>query len=178
MTALAHRYAQGALGIASDEQGEALVGDLESFMACVANSEPLAAVLAHPACATARAQVVQAVMEKMALGTLAQKLLALLVQRGRMGIAGEVATAARELMDARAGRMRAQVSSAIALSDGQVRALEAQLSARMGMPVHALVTVDESLMGGMVCHVGELTLDSSLKNQFGILADRLGTRLH
>jgi F-type H+-transporting ATPase subunit delta len=178
MTALAQRYAQGALNTATDAQGEALVTDLEAFAELVRTHEPLQAVLTHPACATARADVVQAIMVKMGLCDLAQRLLGLLIRRDRIAIVGDVAVATRELVDARAGRLRAQVRSAIALSEVQLDALQKQLSARMGQPVHAIVTVDEELLGGMVCQVGELTLDSSLKNQFGILADRLGTRLH
>lgn len=178
MTALASRYAQGCLLAAGDVGYEAVAQDLATFVACLDASRQLQTVLAHPACANQRPAVMDAVVAKLELGQPVTRLLQLLVRRGRMGLIRDVAQAATEQLDLQAGRLQAQVRVSVALTQAQEAALCRQLAKRMGKPVRAQVVVEPELLGGMVCQVGGLTFDSSLKNQMSMLADRLGVRLH
>jgi F-type H+-transporting ATPase subunit delta len=66
----------------------------------------------------------------------------------------------------------------VPLSSEQVQRIGETLTARMGTPVIPEVAVDPKLIAGMVCRVGELTFDSTLKNQLGLMAERLDTRRH
>lgn len=177
MMILAQRYARGALAAAGEGERETLVDQMEQFVACVSQNPSLSTVLTHPALAQERSTVVKAVANHLALGPVAHNVLGLLVQRGRTNLLVDVAQQMRALTDAAQGLLRAHVTSAMPLGEPEVRRLEQQLSERMGKPVRAQVQVDASLIGGMVCEVGELTFDSSLKNQLANLADRFGTRL-
>lgn len=178
MTALASRYAQGCLLAAGPDHSETVAQNLADFVACLRASEDLRTVLANPACANARPAVLEAVAKKLGLGEHVTRLLRLMVKRGRMPLIEDVAQAVTQQMDSQAGRLQALVRVSVPLSEAQIEALCGQLSQRMGKPVRAQVQVDADLLGGMVCEVGGLTFDSSLKNQMNILADRLGVRLH
>ncbi len=179
MSALADRYAQGAMAAAgSQEAGETLVADLEKFALCAQHNAQLAVALSHPALRDERAQVVTQVAQALALGDTAHKVLGLLVRRNRMRLLNQIVTAMSALADARAGRLRAHVVSAMAMEPEQLRALQDALSQRLGQPVLAQMRVDPSLIGGMVCEVGSLTFDNSLKNQLSMMADQLGARAH
>lgn len=176
---LAQRYAQGSLAAAgSQEAGEALAAQIEQFVATVASSKPLQVAISHPALKDERASLVQAVAKKLDLGETAQRLLALLVRRNRMGQLTAIARSMAELTDDRAGRLRAKVTSAMPMPQEQLRELQDALAQRLGQPVQAQVRVDPTLIGGMVVEVGHLTFDNSLKNQLSLMADQLGARAH
>jgi len=179
MSALAQRYAQGALAAAgSAEAGEALVADLENFVRCMEGNAKLATALTHPGLKEQRAQVVQRVGEALQLQPITHKVLGLLVHRNRITSLAAITSCMRELTDARAGRLRAQIVSAMPMTAQQVNALQEALSKRLGKPVTAQVRVDKTLIGGMVCEVGSLTFDNSLKNQLAMMAEQLGAHAH
>jgi F-type H+-transporting ATPase subunit delta len=179
MSALAERYAKGALAAAgSPEAGEALVADLEKFTRSMADNAKLTTALTHPGLKNQRAQVVSAVGEALGLQSLAHKVLGLLVHRDRITSLAAITACMRELTDAQAGRLRAQIVSAMPMTAEQVTALTGALSKRLGKPVTAQVRVDKALIGGMVCEVGNLTFDNSLKNQLALMAEQLGARAH
>lgn len=179
MSILADRYATGALAAAkTQEAGEALLADLERFAEAVVQTPKLTAALVHPALRTQRAQIVEAVSAALQLQPISHRVLALLVQRDRVGLLQAIVVSLRAQTDARAGRLRAHIVSAMPVSDQQLSKLLSQLSARLGQPVLGDVSVDSTLIGGMVCEVGSLTFDNSLKNQLGMMADQLGAHAH
>lgn len=179
MSALADRYARGAMAAAgSQEAGELLVTDLEKFVQCALDHAPLAVALRHPGLRPERPRVVAAVAQVLGLSDVATRVLGLLVQRRRMAHLSAIVESMRALADQRAGRLRAHIVSAMALAPEQLRSLQEALSKRLGQPVQAQVCVDASLIGGMVCEVGSLTFDNSLKNQLSMMADQLGARAH
>ena len=77
--------------------------------------------------------------------------------------------------DEKAGRLRALVKSAIALTPDQEKRISGALEKRLGKPVSIESTIDPSLLGGLVCQVGDLTLDNSVKRQLELVRDRLQT---
>ena len=177
MSALAERYAKGALAAAgSAEAGEALVADLEKFVRSMADNPKLTTALTHPGLKNQRPKVVTAVGEALGLQPMAHKVLGLLVHRDRVGSLSAITACMRELTDVQAGRLRAQIVSAMPMTSEQVTALQEALTKRLGKPVTAQVRVDKGLIGGMVCEVGNLTFDNSLKNQLSLMAEQLGAK--
>jgi F-type H+-transporting ATPase subunit delta len=100
-------------------------------------------------------------------------LIRLLAERGRIGILDSVAAEVEGIADERAGRLRAHVSTALALTDSQKERVGKALEKRLGQIVVVTVHVDPELLGGLVCRVGDLTLDSSVRRQLEILREKL-----
>ena len=68
-------------------------------------------------------------------------------------------------MDQRVGRVRGTVTSAVALSDAQLKALELGLEKVTQRDVVLDAKVDPALLGGLTAQVGGTIYDGSLKSQ-------------
>jgi F-type H+-transporting ATPase subunit delta len=99
------------------------------------------------------------------LHPLTVNLLHLLLDKGRIELLGTVATCFRELVDQELSRATAEVHSAVPLSEGQSKRLCRALSKETGRTVRLAVTVDPTLLGGLVARVGDTVYDGSLRRQ-------------
>lgn len=175
MSQLAERYARAAWQAAATEEAQETLGrDFATFCGAFKVSDTLRQALSNPAFKNQRAQVLNAVLRKADAQATATRLLQLLVENERLGLLGPVHEALRALHDAAHNRLRAQVKSAVALSSAQLARIEEVLQKRMGKPVALDVTIDPALVAGMICKVGKLTFDSSLRKQLAQFAERAG----
>jgi F-type H+-transporting ATPase subunit delta len=177
MSVVSKRYARAAVEVAEQQGGqkgvEALASELAAFQAAVVASEQLREVIENPKLRDKREAVLQALAQKLGLQKTAQKLVLLLAQNDRTDAYGEVSAAVTALADERAGRMRAHVRSASALSEAQVSRLSRALEKRFAHPVAVGVTVEPQLLGGIVVQIGDVTLDSSIRRQLELMRERL-----
>jgi F-type H+-transporting ATPase subunit delta len=97
----------------------------------------------------------------------------LLSDRQRLRHAPEVADAFEAMAEARSGRVRAEVTSATALSPAYVSELERTLSTVTGKQVVLSQKVDPSLIAGVVTRIGDHVYDGSLKSRLAELGDEL-----
>lgn len=67
----------------------------------------------------------------------------------------------------------AQISSAVALTADEKRALEAKLQAKFGRALSFEYTVDPSLLGGVVAKVGDKIIDGSLASKLNAMQEAL-----
>ena len=67
------------------------------------------------------------------------------------------------------------VSSPFPLSDEDVRKLVASLKSRLGREVKLKSTIDESLIGGVLIHAGDMVIDASVKGKLAKLKNELNT---
>lgn len=81
----------------------------------------------------------------------------------RMSALPEIATQFFALKNAHDGAADAEISSAFALSDDQVKSLCQTLEAKFGRKLNPSVTVDSSLIGGVRVMVGDEVLDTSVR---------------
>lgn len=182
MSAIAKRYARAAVEAAS-EAGDAgaldsLAAGLCAFRDAFRASEELRELLKNPAMKAHRESVLDAVLEKLAVGPLVGRLIRLLGDNERLDLIDEVADQTEAIADEQAGRLRARVVSAMPLTDEQRGRVTKALERRMGQPVVVNVEVDAEILGGLVCHVGDLTFDSSLKRQIAVLREQLEANVH
>jgi F-type H+-transporting ATPase subunit delta len=136
-------------------------------------STELREVLRNPVLKNERAAVLAAVMSKLGLIEPAAALVRVLVDGDRIDDLEDVVEGVEALADAQAGRVRAVVKSAIPLSEAQMQRLGKALEKRVGRPVAVTVQLEPELLGGLVCQVGDLTFDSSLRRQLKQLRERL-----
>jgi F-type H+-transporting ATPase subunit delta len=177
MSALAKRYARAAVEVAEQKGGqksvEALSSGLTVFRAAYQDSQELRDVLRNPALREQRATALGAVIKKLGVSAEAERLVLLLADRNRIDVLDEVAAEAEQLTDERLGRVRAFVTTAVALDGPRQKRLAAALAKRFGQPVALSITVDPSILGGLVCQVRDVTMDSSVRRQLETLRERL-----
>lgn len=174
MTAIAKRYARAAVETAQERNTvESLVDELQNFWTAFRTSEDLRAVLTNPALVRERDTALKPVFQQLGLSTLTQRLIQLLSENERIEELESVVNQVIALTDAHAGRLRAQVRSAVPLTDTQLTRVARALEKRFGQQVAVTPHVEPELLGGVVCQVGDLTIDNSVRRQLHILRERL-----
>lgn len=169
---LARRYARALLQLADTPiQREIFGRDLASFARQVTVSEgegqpTLLQVLSSGAYLVAeRRNVLQRVLQKMALDPTVVKFLSFVYDRGRVDGIPQIARAYAEMADALAGRVHAKLTSARPLPADQVGKIKAALERATGKTILLDTAVDPELIGGVVTQVGSVVYDGSLKTQ-------------
>ncbi|CAM3254772.1 ATP synthase F1 subunit delta [Corallococcus sp. ZKHCc1 1396] len=166
---IARRYARAILDVAAEGNRTDLVAEqLNAFADVVGHSPELSDVLLNPAYSRAqRSQVVEAVL--LALPSPADPALSnalrLLVDRNRLGYLPDIARLYRDMADARAGRVRGQVTSAAPLSADAVTRLQQSLQQLTQRNVVLETRVDPSVLGGVSAQVGGTLYDGTLRSQ-------------
>jgi F-type H+-transporting ATPase subunit delta len=96
-----------------------------------------------------------------------------MVQRGRIGLAGQVAADFAALLNAHNGITPALVKVAAPIGDDQKQAIAARLATLTGKKVQMQVEVDPSIIGGLVALIGDKLYDGSLRRRFDLLKQTL-----
>jgi F-type H+-transporting ATPase subunit delta len=166
------RYAEAAFEIATrDGTIETWRRDLDAAAATLGEGE-LLDVLANPALPLdERQEVVDRVFAD--LSGPARNLVSLLVRRGRIEQLPRVAAEFGRLDDQRRGIVHATATSALPLTDTEVRALTARLEQMTGGTVALETDVDESLLGGLIVRVGSRLIDASVRGRLERLRNQL-----
>jgi F-type H+-transporting ATPase subunit delta len=166
---IARRYARAILDVAAEgNRTDAVAEQLNAFAAVVGQSAELSDVLLNPVYSRAqRSRVVEALLQTLpapAEPALANAL-RLLVDRNRLGYLPDIARLYRDMADARAGRVRGQVTSAVPLTPDAVTRLQQSLQQLTQRNVVLETRVDPSLLGGVAAQVGGTLYDGSLRTQ-------------
>jgi len=109
---------------------------------------------------------------------LTMKFLYLLVEKRREVIFSSIATSYRELRDEQSGITSVSVRVAHSLSDEDRETLLGSLEQLTEKKVRLSMSVDESIVGGMVVRVGDTVYDGSVVNQLAKLRERLESGSH
>ena len=96
-----------------------------------------------------------------------------LVSHRRQMLIPEIAREYLDLVDAAEGRIHARVTVARETPDEEKSAIAKQLSRLFGKDVVPHLTVDPSIMGGVIVHVGDTVLDGSVKKRLASLRRRM-----
>jgi F-type H+-transporting ATPase subunit delta len=96
--------------------------------------------------------------------------LGVLARNGRLRELGNVIRYFNLLAAQHRGETTAEVTSAHPLDDDQVAALKANLKTRLGRDVAVDLTVDPTILGGLVVKVGSQMIDGSIRTKLNTLA--------
>jgi len=171
----ARRYAK-ALHSAAKEAGvgEATGRELTALLEAIQADRGALEILERPWIKPAdRRGAALALAEKAGSSKLVRDFVALVAKRGRLDHLAVIVSEYRDLIDADLGRVRAQVSSPVALTDAEKAELSRRLQAALGKQIILEEQVDQNLLGGFVARVGSLILDGSLDGQLARIRERL-----
>lgn len=172
----ARRYARALLDLAPDEAAaEGLRGELAESAALLAAQAELRSVLAHPTVAPERKKkVVEAVWGRRGASGLLQRLLNLLVERGRIALLPAIEEAFARGWNARRGVVAAEAVTAVPLEAAQTGSLREALRRAAGQEVELKTSTDPRVMGGLLVRMAGLTYDGTVRSQLESLRSALG----
>jgi F-type H+-transporting ATPase subunit delta len=99
-----------------------------------------------------------------------------LVQNRRQMLIPEIAHEYATMVDAKLGRVHAEVTLARAPEAGEVEAIAASLSRTLGKQAVPQVRVNPEIIGGVIVKVGDYVKDGSVRRKLGLLRAKLTTR--
>ena len=172
---VARRYAKALMMIGLERGSyERLGKELRTLAKAIKGSPELAQTLSNPAFPRAdREKVLRALLERIGAAQDLINFTRLLLDRDRVGLLPDMSRELDVMIDEKAGRTAAVVTSAIPLTPAQEQALLQRLEAMSGKKVQMQVSHDPSLLGGLVAKVGDVVYDGSLRTQLRILRDQL-----
>jgi len=169
---LAGRYATALFELARDErQLEAVGTSLAALREGLRESADLRELTTSPLIGREDAlRTVKAVAASMGLDPITSNFLGVLAQNRRLGQLGNIIRFFNLLAADHRGETTAEVVSARPLSDDQVEALKTNLKSRVGRDVAVDLTVDPTILGGLVVKIGSQQIDGSIRTKLNTLA--------
>ena len=172
---LSRRYARAILeiGIAQNNL-EKLGSDLRSLAAAMKSSPELETVMSNPAMRRAdRKGVIDALLARIGADPISKNFVNLLLDGERMSALQAISREVDGMIEARAGRVAAEVTSAQALTPAQLASITAGLEKLSGKKVVVTKKEDPSILGGVIAKVGDVIYDGSVRNQLRTLREGL-----
>jgi F-type H+-transporting ATPase subunit delta len=172
---VARRYARALLELGLEGgQLDSVVAEIDAVAQSWTGSAELRNALENPIVSLAAKKAVMSdLAEALQTSAVTRQALLLMVDRRRTRALPYIASALREMADARKGLLRAEVITATPLSDGYYVRLQKQLEAMTGQRVVVDRRTDPSLIGGVVTRIGDRILDGSLRTRLQSLRDAL-----
>ena len=172
----ANRYAKALFDVAVEENNDLaqVDRDLQALVAMMSASPDLAEASGRSGVTeAARKSLMEAVADKMSLGAPVKKLLVLLAESRKLTLVPDLAVTFRERLLAHQNIVRAEVTSAVALSPEKTTALAESLGQVTGKQVNLSVSVDPELLGGIVAKIGSTVYDGSVRTQLSRMRAQL-----
>lgn len=172
---LARRYARAVLDLATDPvQLAKMAADLRALAGAMKGSAELETVLTNPAIRRAdRRRVIEALLQRLGAHPLTKNLVLLLLDGERLASLPAISRELDAMIEAKAGRVAAEIVSAKPLDPAQLAQITAALQQLSGKQVNVTRREDAALLGGVVAKVGDVVYDGSLRTQLKNLRDEL-----
>jgi F-type H+-transporting ATPase subunit delta len=175
-SAIANRYAVALVALEEDGADlDSISNDLDAIRSAFASEEGvLFSVMINPGfLLNERRALLDAVIAKTKPQPLAANFLRLLLEKRRFANLAQIIDAFHTLLDARQGRVRAEVVTAFALDDKLTQEIHAALTRSTGQEIVLSSRVDADLIGGLVIQVGDTVYDASLRSRIESLKRQL-----
>jgi F-type H+-transporting ATPase subunit delta len=161
---IAKRYATALLEIGVESgQLDSLVDELARVAVAYEGSTELRAVIEDPLVAPmAKKAILTELSDRLSLAATTKNVLGLLLDRRRLRALPAISERLREMADAKRGILRAQVMTAMPLSEEYFEKLQRELERITGRRVALDRKLDATLICGVVVRVGDTVYDGSL----------------
>jgi len=172
---LARRYARAIIQIGEAHKNLDKIGDdLRALAGAMKESAELLDLLVSPVIKRAdRRAVVDALLTRIKAAQQSKDTVHLLLDHERLAVLPGISREVDAMIEAKAGRISAEVVSAVDLTAAQVKDLIRTLEQVSGKKVQLEKKKDPSLLGGLVAKVGDVVYDGSLRTQLRAMRDEL-----
>jgi F-type H+-transporting ATPase subunit delta len=159
---LARRYAEAYFSLA--QQADDIAGWREQLVG-------VAEILGDPEIGDALTNPKTSLTERVRVGlqlldgvsSPARNLARLLIERRKVGLAGQILAHYDALTDRASGIVRAEVTTAVPADAALEEKIRSALSAQLGSDVQTVVRSDPAILGGLVIRIGDRVIDDSLR---------------
>jgi F-type H+-transporting ATPase subunit delta len=172
---LARRYARAVFELGNAHGNLDKIGaDLRSLALAMHDSAELITALTNPAIRRAdRRRVIDGLLGVIDAAPHTKNLVYLLLDGERLASVGAISREVDAMIEAKAGRMAAVVTSAKPLDASQLSQIITALERLSGKKVSVTRREDPELLGGVVAKLGDVVYDGSLRTQLRTLRDEL-----
>jgi len=171
ISGVARRYAGSLFELALEENAVAGVEkDLGRFEALLNGSDDLKRLVSSPVFSTEeQVEAISAIADKAGIKGLVGNFLRVVAGNRRLFVLPGMIQAFREIAAAHRGEVSADVTAAHELTAAQQNELKATLKGVAGKDVTINVTVDPSILGGLIVKMGSRQIDTSLRTKLSSL---------
>jgi F-type H+-transporting ATPase subunit delta len=171
ISGVAQRYAGSLFDLALEAKSVAQVEkDLGRFEALINGSPELKRLIVSPVFSSGdQVKAISAILTKAKIGGLVNNFLRLVAQNRRLFSVPAMIQSFRQIATAHRGEVSADVTSAHALTAAQQTELKATLKGVAGKDVTINVTIDPSILGGLIVKLGSRQIDTSLRTKLSSL---------
>ncbi len=171
ISGVAERYASSLFDLALEaKQVDKVTKDLASFAGLIEGSEDLKRLVESPVFSSDdQVRAIGAVLDKAKITGLAGNLIRVAAANRRLFAVLGMISAFSAIAARHRGEVSADVTSAHALTAAQEKELKAALKGVTGKDVTLNVTVDSSILGGLIVKVGSRQIDTSLRTKLSTL---------
>ena len=164
------RYARALVDVVADPNSAIdtaqVRGQLHDIDAVIQGSTDLRNALLSPAVSPARKRaVMERILEPMGVVRQVRNFVFIVIDHRRIHEFSSIVEAFDLLLDQRLGYVRADVSSAQPLTEGQRTGLETELSRLAGKKAKLRFSTDPALLAGVIARVGSTVYDGSVRGQ-------------
>lgn len=169
---LARPYAEAVFRLAQEDNTLAQWSDVLQSLAMIAGDEKMQDIISNPETDDeALFGLIVSITGK--LEPKMENLVRVLMENNRLLLMPEVAQLYEEQRAQAEASVEVEVSSAIKLDAEQENIIAKALEKKLGKKIKLSSSVDESLIGGVVIHAGDLVIDGSVKGHLDELASHL-----
>ena len=173
LATLARPYAEAAFKRAKQTNTTQEWSEQLQFLAAISQDQDLAAIIDNPKVgAGAITQLLLDICQEH-IQAEATNFLKLLIENGRLQLLPAIAAMYADRLAEDEGYVNVELFSAYALSKAELSKYSAMLEKQLHKKVNAVVSVDKSLIGGILAKAGDKVLDGSIRGQIHQLAKRL-----
>jgi F-type H+-transporting ATPase subunit delta len=168
---VAGRYATALFEIAKESKSlDTVEADVLSLEAALQESPEFRGMMNSPVFSREdQGRAIGAIAKSMGLGPALANTLGLMAQNRRLFVVPGLIEQLKLLIADERGEVTAEVTTAKKLTKDQTEALARTLKASVGKDVRLDVSVDESLIGGLVVKVGSRMIDTSIRSKLAQL---------
>ncbi|MDD4913827.1 MAG: F0F1 ATP synthase subunit delta [Methylococcales bacterium] len=173
LSTLARPYATAAFKRAKQTDSVAAWSEALQFLSTLGQDKDLLAIVRNPRAGKENVSKLLFDICGEHIDGEAKNLLKLLIENGKVELLPTISTLYEELRADDEGYVNVELYSAFPLTKVEQSKYNAMLEKQLQKKVKAVVSVDKSLLGGILAKAGDKVIDGSIKGQIHQLAKRL-----
>ena len=173
LATIARPYAAAVFKRAKETHATAKWSQSLAFMSAVLKNEDISVVIDNPKVSKQRLSALMLDICQEHVNQENENFLKLLVLNNRLGLLPSIAELFEAYKAEDEGYVEVEVSTAYALSKDAKQDVTKTLEKTLGKKIHMNVTVDKSLIGGILVRAGDRVIDGSIRGRLQQLAKRL-----
>ena len=172
---VAKRYARALYELGQEEGLEQkFLEDMQNMALIVDESSEFRSIMESPLYdITLKRRILKDVVSKVGISEYAANFMNILLDKDRFVFLRDIRDTYKLILDEASGRVLAQITSAKELDDKQLKDIAKTLSEVVKKEVDVSVTIDPSLIGGVVAEIEGMIYDGSVKTQISRLKQSL-----